>query len=112
MARTITLLSAFWAFSVPLLCTSGLLIHPCDCDSPSGCDHETECSDDPCNATAIVQNGSSVRTLDHSELVAAPLDDAPLVAVEAMLCSFSFRLVEPSGQDNRPYAESDLPLLI
>lgn len=112
MGRTLTLFSACWAFSVPMLCTSGLLVHPCDCDSPSGCDHETECSDDPCNATAIVQNSASPRTIDFSELVAAPLDDAPLLAVEAMLCSFALRWVEPPGKSHRPYADSDVPLLI
>mgnify|MGYP001594619423 FL=1 len=112
MVSTLTLLSACWAFSIPLLCTSGMLVHPCDCESPTGCGHETECSDDPCNVTVIVQNGSSIRAFNLSELVAAPLDDAPLVAVEAMPCSFTLRLVEPPGQDNRPYADSDLPLLI
>jgi len=112
MGQTVTLLSACWAFSIPLLCTSGLLVHPCDCESPTGCGHETECSDAPCNVTVIVQNGSSLRAFDFSELVAAPLDDTPLVAIEAMLCSFTLRLVEPTGQDNRPYADSDLPLLI
>ena len=112
MGRTIILLSACWAFSVPLLCTSGLLVHPCDCDSPNGCDHETECSDDPCNATSIVQNGSSPRAFDFSELVAAPLDDAPLVAIEAMLYRYTLRLVDPTGLCHRPYADGDLPLLI
>ena len=112
MGRILSLLSACWAFSVPLLCTSGMLVHPCDCESPTGCGHETECSDDPCNVTVIVQNGSSVRGFDHSEFVSAPLDDAPLVAVEAMGCSFTLRLVESPGDDNHPYADSDLPLLI
>jgi hypothetical protein len=112
MCRTMTLLSACWAFSIPLLCTAGVLVHPCDCESPTGCDHETECSDDPCNVIVIVQNDSSVRAFDLSELVAAPIDHAPLVAVDAMLCRFTLRLVEAPGQDNRPYADSDLPLLI
>lgn len=92
MGRIVTLLAACWASSVPWLCTSGVLVHPCDCESPTGCDLETECSDDPCNVYAIVQDSSSVRAMDYSELVAVPLDDAPLVAVEAMLCSFAFRL--------------------
>src|SRR3972149_3075250 len=64
MGRTITLLSAFWAFSIPMLCTSGVLVHPCDCESPTGCGHETKCADDPCNVTVIVQNGSSIRAFD------------------------------------------------
>ena len=112
MGRTITLLCAVWAFSIPSLCTSGLLVHPCDCESPAGCGHETECSDDPCNVTFIVQNGSSARTFDLYELVAVPLDDAPLVAVEATLRSFALRFAEPPGPFDRPHAESDLPLLI
>ena len=112
MAQIVTLLSACWAFSVPLLCTSGVFVHPCDCESPTGCGHETECSDAPCNVTVIVQIDSSVRAFYLSELAAAPLDHAPLVAVEAMLCSFTLRLVVAPGQDNRPYADSDLPLLI
>ena len=112
MGQTVTLLSACWAFSIPLLCTAGVLVHPCDCESPTGCGHETECSDDPCSVTVIVQNGSSVRAFDHSELVAVPLDHAPLVAVEAMLRSFTLRLAEPPGQFHRPYADSGLPLLI
>jgi len=89
-----------------------MLVHPCECGSPTGCDHETECSDDPCNVTVIVQNGSSVRGFDHTELVAAPLDDAPIVAVEAILSRLTLRLIEPPGRDNRPFADSDLPLLI
>ena len=112
MGRTITLFSACWVYSVPLLCTSGLIVHPCDCESPNGCDHETECSDDPCNATAIVPNGSTLRAFDFCELVAAPLDHAPLIAVDAMLCSFSLRQSKPPGQYHRPFADGDLPLLI
>lgn len=112
MGQSLTLLSACWAFTVPLLCTSGVLVHPCDCESASGCGHETECSDDPCNVTFIVQNCSTVRGFDLSELVAAPLDDAPLIAVEATFCSFTLHFAEPPGQDHRPYADSILPLLI
>ena len=112
MGQSVTLFSACWAFSVPLLCTSGTLVHPCDCESPTGCGHETECSDDPCNVTVIVQNGSSVRSLDPSELVAAPPVDAPLVAVEAMPGRFALHLFEPPGQDHRPFAASDTQLLI
>jgi len=112
MGRILSLLFACWAFSVPLLCTSGALVHPCDCESPTGCGHETECSDDPCAVTVIVQNGSSIRAFDLSDLVAAPLDDASLVAVEAMECSFSLHLVDPPGQCHRPHADSDVPLLI
>ena len=89
-----------------------MLVHPCDCESPTGCGHETKCSDDPCNVTVIVQNGSSVRAFNLSELVAAPLDHAPLVAVEAPLRGFTFYVSKPPGQYHRPYADSDLPLLI
>lgn len=112
MDRSITLLSAFWAFSIPMLCTSGVLVHPCDCESPTGCGHETECSDDPCNVTVIVQNGTSVRAFDDSELCATPLDHAALIAFEAIRCSITLRTVEPPWRGNRPYADSDVPLLI
>ena len=112
MGRTITLLSAFWAFSIPMLCTSGVFVHPCDCESPTGCGHETKCADDPCNVTVIVQNGSSVRAYVLSELVAVPLDHAALVAVDAIRCGFTLCTVEPPWRDNRPYADSDVPLLI
>lgn len=112
MVRTILLILACWAFSVPLLCTSGILVHPCDCDSPSGCDHETECSDDPCNATAVVQNGLSLRTFGFSELIASRLGDAPSFFIEKMCCKAPRQSPESPGVDNRPYAEGDLPLLI
>ncbi len=112
MGRTITLLSALWAFSIPVLCTAGVLVHPCDCESPTGCGHETECSDDPCNVTVIVQNGSSHRVFEHSEFVAVPLDHTPLVVIEAMRCSLTSHRLELTWRDNRPYADSDVPLLI
>jgi hypothetical protein len=98
--------------ATPVLCIDGLISHPCECGDEIGCGHETDCSDDPCNVTVIVQNGSSVRAFDLSELVTSPLDNAPLVAVEATRYRFTLRMVEPPGRDNRPYADSDVPLLI
>jgi len=112
MGRIITLFSACWAFSVPLLCTSGMLVHPCDCESSSGCDHETECSDDPCNATAIVQNGTSMRAFNLTELVAAPINFAPLIAMDAAWCSVPLRWVQPPSSCHRPHGDGELPLLI
>jgi len=51
MGRGITLFAGLWTFvALPSLCTAGVLVHPCDCETPAGCSHEAECSDDPCNA--------------------------------------------------------------
>ena len=113
MGQTITLFAALWTLSVlPPLCTSGLLVHPCDCDSPSGCSHETECLDDPCCAVVIVRLESSPRASGLPDLTAAPLDDAPTLPADDRLRLPNHRHSQPVRRGNRTYADSDIPLLI
>ena len=113
MERTVTLLAAVWTFTVlPSLCTSGLLVHPCDCDSPSGCRHETECSDDPCCAAVIVQPDLSVRALALPELTAAPLDDAATVGADELCAAPLQRPSQSLDRWRHAFSDNDLPLLI
>jgi len=112
VGRTITLLTACWGLTLlPNLCTAGVLVHPCECDSPEGCSHETECADDPCNTTAVIQKETTVRALEFLTLcIALPPDQFkvcdPAAALETPL---------PFGSQlsaDRPFPDSDTPLRI
>ena len=113
MGRTLTLLSAGWALTLlPVLCTAGVLIHPCECDSPVGCSHESECADDPCNSATLPQTENALRTTEVPVQVPAFL---PAEGAGAGLTPHSIALRRsrwPLRWAHRPFPESDIPLLV
>lgn len=49
MSRLILIVILAWTLLLlPALCTGGWLLHPCDCGSTIGCEHEADCDSDPC----------------------------------------------------------------
>lgn len=107
------MLAGLWTFAaLPALCTAGVLVHPCDCQSDKGCSHETECSDDPCNSVAPPREES---TWTHVEALLAaliPILDVP--REDAFVLTPFPPGVTASILDlaEIPYFDSDTPLLV
>ena len=109
----ILLFAGVWTFvALPSLCTLGVLVHACDCESPTGCGHETECADDPCASVATPREETAGDQL-AGLLLDAPLEPMALDATGEGLNSacdvpmdsfFSLRDV--------PLFLSDIPFLI
>ncbi len=106
--------------SVPVLCASGVLVHPCDkgCTLPSdahhpvesgrGCGHETGCSRDPCGLVMLRNHGSFdsvVPMMFLPNAVVREERDGPPLPLPP---------ITSSNRERLPLAclPSDLPLLI
>ncbi|MFH1278500.1 MAG: hypothetical protein ABIK65_08990 [Candidatus Eisenbacteria bacterium] len=78
MMQRLFILVALWVLlGSPVLCSAGLLLHPCACDEAGKeddlCAHETECDEDPCDQLTLVV---------RAEKTAGPLPEGlPLHAV-------------------------------
>lgn len=113
LRRSTLLFAGVWTFvALPALCTSGILVHACDCESSTGCGHETECADDPCASVALAREETAGDQL-VGLLVNAPLEPAIvevfgaalIVASDVAIDSFSTLLAVP-------FFFSDIPFLI
>jgi hypothetical protein len=115
MARiTLILILAWTLLLLPALCTGGWLLHPCDCGSTIGCEHEADCSSDPCEIGMARPDSSSQ---SHGE------SDAQMASTPAVLDELSnspdpgYRGRRPNTspltpQKALPFPPTDLPLLI
>ena len=115
MARvTLILILAWTLLLLPALCTGGWLLHPCDCGSNIGCEHEDDCSSDPCEIGMARPDSSS---LSYSQ------EDAQMASTPAVLDPASnnpdsgARGRRPNtsaltSQKALPFPPADLPLLI
>ena len=73
--RTIVIFASLWTFfGVPHLCMTGMISHPCDQHGSQDCEHESDCSDDPC-AKFTATNPKLLRPASVDRV------DQPLLAV-------------------------------
>lgn len=113
LGRLIVLFAGVWTFvALPSLCTSGVLVHACDCESSTGCGHETECADDPCASVAPPREETAGDQL-VGLLVNAPLEPAVVEVLGAALTVASdVAMGSFSTLPAVPFFLSDIPFLI
>lgn len=112
MGLKIVLFAGVWTFSLlPALCTAGVLVHPCDCESNDGCGHESECSDDPCASVAPPREENAGEVTPQSCGVVLILDSYSGGVVDLELIGLRPPLI-PTLSTSAAYFDSDLPLLI
>lgn len=114
MARIILILTVAWTLLLlPALCTAGWLLHPCDCGSAIGCEHETDCDSDPCEIRLVRSDAWSQNHLDGAVAASTPV---PLdVASRSFDVSRTDRRPHTSSRAFRkvlPLPPTDLPRLI
>ncbi len=83
---------------MPALCLAGLLEHPCTCSHPQEdchCEHEQDCSSDPCAKLLTSQNRSRADDLPESPSLAVPLPDLILPDAAGSGLSTSVEPLEP-----------------
>lgn len=115
MARlTVILMLAWTLLLLPALCTGGWLLHPCDCGSTIGCEHEEDCPSDPCE-TGLARPDSRSQGYDEG---------SASTASSSIVIEHFAKTLEPDAsgrristyrlafQDGLPFPPSDLPLLI
>lgn len=110
---TLILILAWTLLLLPALCTGGWLLHPCDCGSTIGCEHEADCASDPCEIGLARSDSWAQSQIDHSATASTPV----------VLGDASSNL-DPGRVGHRPHPTSrafrqalplppaDLPLLI
>lgn len=120
MPRGSAILFSIWALVLlPALCMGGLIGHACDCASDghsqladSDCGHEEACDDDPCGQLSAATRQRTlafevvlVHCVAQDERAGSPW------SCDASGCSS--QEYSPILQEvRRPYAPSDIPLLV
>jgi hypothetical protein len=99
--NTLLLILVTLILGAPVLCTAGVLLHPCDCGEAISCAHEDACVEDPCSE--IVISGTGV-VLD-----APPAD--PGFRIHPPVRTAAVVAPEPPHRNNLPCPVSVLPLL-
>ncbi len=111
---TMMLPAALWALlALPILCTTEVLAHHCDCESETACGQDDSCADDTCH-TMVVRGRQH---LHRDGQVSHP--DLPKTT-DPCLAGFSTRPRPTLARDaspplpliSLPFAESDVPLLL
>jgi hypothetical protein len=110
--RSLTILLACTLLLLPALCAGGWVLHPCDCESTLGCEHETDCASDPCE-TGIARPDSGMD--DHFQTTTLPC--VPALASHREADMAEIRLGGPIAepvviQNGLPFPPATLPLLI
>ena len=113
LGRLMVLFAGVWTFvALPSLCTSGVLVHACDCESSTGCGHETECADDPCASVAPPREETAG---DHlvSLLLDSPLEPLAMDAGgEGLMPACDMPMDSLFFVRDVPVFRSDIPFLI
>lgn len=112
--NSVVLVLAWTLLLLPVLCTGGWLLHPCDCGSTIGCEHESSCNSDPCEIDVARPD------LDSEFDAAAGSFNVYTSAASIHLSdAFSSDLstcrpnaINASAYHGRAFPPSDLPLLI
>lgn len=109
----ILLFAGVWSFvALPALCVSGVLVHACDCESSTGCGHETECADDPCASVAPLREETADDQL-VSLLVDTPLEPLAVDAAGGGLMPVcDIPMDSFFSRRDVPVFRSDVPFLI
>jgi len=107
MQRAILILTLVGGIlAAPLLCGAGVTAHECICDSTACCAEETTCEPDPCSDVYKEGRQKHLPMADTAQV-------SLLVGVEVSPAMESPRVMfaqETGG--NKPFPDSDLPLLI
>jgi len=114
MSRTFFTLLALWSLLlVPSLCVAGTLEHLCgECPEETGCGHEEDCLDDPCDVVVVA---TGLRVVDWKPaLLPVPTVLWAYEPAETPVFETADAFPEPPSLCTRrlPYPESSLPLLI
>ncbi len=111
---TMMLPAALWALlALPMLCTTEVLAHHCDCESETACDHDDSCADDACHTMVVpgrpnLQRGGQAAHSDSPMTSGSCLARFPTRPGPAPACGAS----HPLPILSLPFAESDVPLLL
>lgn len=115
MPRIAITLSFAWALLLlPALCMGGWLIHPCDCGTTVGCEHEADCASDPCEI-GMARSDSWSQSSD--ELAAPTANHSAIVDPAPNSLDTEHRNQRPmtsplAFSKALPFPQADLPLLI
>ena len=105
MGRLVSLLgliSCAGTALAPALCVAGLLSHRCETTHPSPCDHESDCTVDPCKAVYVRPDLlDTINLAPQSHLVEVALD----------LSSSLLFSVSPVRYDSPPHGGAGLDAL-
>lgn len=99
---------------LPALCSGGWLLHPCDCDSTTGCEHEADCASDPCEI-GVARSDSwsqSDGDLDATALRSPAAVDDPSYRPQSASRRFAPLPSPLAFAKALPFPPADLPLLI
>ncbi len=103
---------ALWALLVlPSLCTAGVIGHACGCGEASECEHESDCSDDPCNQLTARRSEQNNEMAETVPLAVSYTSFAVNLSRKSSL-DMRERFSERVSGKNLPYPPGDLPLLI
>jgi len=111
MKKILLTVLAFWVLLLsPGLCLAGALEHICgDCPDSSACEHEDDCSNDPC-AIDLLPPGSANYLGKIISVAVSVQGSFAIGSIHADPLHFPIALLPPV-RDNLPRPESDLPLL-
>ena len=99
--QTLLLILVALILGAPVLCTAGVLLHPCDCGEAISCAHEDACVEDPCADMVIAGIGLV--------LSVPPVDLG--IRIHPPVCIAAGIAPEPPRRSNLPCPVSALPLL-
>lgn len=116
MSRLTTMMlpATLWALlALPMLCTTDVLAHHCDCESETACDHDDGCADDACHTMVVpgrpnLQRGGQAAHSDSPMTSGSCIARFPTRPGPAPACGAS----HPLPILSLPFAESDVPLLL
>ncbi len=115
MSRSLLILTLAWALLLlPVLCAGGLLVHPCDCGTTIGCEHETDCDSDPCEIELARTDSSTDSFIRNTESTTLKAFEPTDLTDSTTPGSTSWATGPPPSDTTAalPYPPSDLPLLI
>ncbi len=115
MRSYVTVSAALCVFLTPILCMSGVLDHPCDCDAEMACGHEEDCAADPCHAFVAARFSSRPTPLLAHDSFPMPAFAAGLCALLPVRATTHLQKYvdeQASHACRLPFPRSDMPLLL
>ncbi|MCH7591728.1 MAG: hypothetical protein IH989_02955 [Planctomycetes bacterium] len=111
--RGSAILFSIWALVLlPVLCMGGFIGHVCDCTSGTNCRHEEGCDDDPCGQLSAATRQRAQASTAVFVTFVAEIDRAGSSCSCGPSNCFSQRYSLILQEARRPFAPSDIPLLV